>query len=244
MRLTRVHCPLALAAGTEVVLPEAASEHVRRVLRLRVGDEILVFDGQGMEFGAGIASVAGGTVRVRLAGQVTAMPESSLAVTLVQGVSRGERMDLTLQKATELGVRAIVPVLTSRSVVRLDARQAAAKLRHWQAVVISACEQCGRSRLPELHAAQSWPGYLTRHATAATRLLLDPEADAELASLVDPGTSVDLLVGPEGGLDETERAAAGAAGFRAVRIGPRVLRTETAGIAALAVLQSRWGDLR
>jgi 16S rRNA (uracil1498-N3)-methyltransferase len=243
VRLTRVHCAAPLAAGGELALPAAAAAHVVRVLRRSVGDALVVFDGCGTDFRAEIASIAGGTVRVRLLERLAGGADSPLAITLIQAVSRGERMDWTLQKATELGVKEIVPVLTARSVVRLDGRQAEAKLRHWQAVVIAACEQSGRSRLPQLRSLVPLREHLSRTAQAGLRLVLDPDADTELAALPAPGGAVDLLVGPEGGFDADELAVARAAAYRAVRLGPRVLRTETAGIVALAILQSRWGDL-
>jgi 16S rRNA (uracil1498-N3)-methyltransferase len=217
--------------------------HVTRVLRLRAGDPLTVFDGRGSEYRAEIASIAGGTVRVRLLARVAGRPESPLAVTLVQGVSRGERMDWTVQKATELGVCAIAPVLTARSVVRLDARQAEAKLRHWQGIVVAACEQSGRCVVPELRPPEPLPAWLARPTGAVLRLVLDADADTELAAMPAPVGAVELLIGPEGGFDEDEVATARRAGFRPARLGPRVLRTETAGIVALAVLQSRWGDL-
>jgi 16S rRNA (uracil1498-N3)-methyltransferase len=163
-------------------------------------------------------------------------------------------MDWTLQKATELGVRRIVPVLTARSVVRLDERQAAAKLRHWRAIVTAACEQSGRSVLPELALPVALASWLAKPRGAGLRLRLDPAAHSSLATFdTTPGScadlkqspaAVELLVGPEGGLDDEEIRIADAAGFQPVRLGPRVLRTETAGVAALAVLQARWGDLR
>jgi 16S rRNA (uracil1498-N3)-methyltransferase len=244
VRLSRVHCAAALTPGAELALPEAAASHVARVLRLRVGAPLAVFDGRGKEVRAEIASIAGAAVRVRLLDDVEPRPESPLAVTLVQAVSRGERMDWTLQKATELGVRAIAPVLSARSVVRLDARQAEAKLRHWQAIVVAACEQCGRSVLPELRPPETLGACLARPAAGELRLVLDAEASTELAAIPAPAGAVQLLVGPEGGFEDDEVAAARAVGHRPARLGPRVLRTETAGIAALAVLQSHWGDLR
>jgi 16S rRNA (uracil1498-N3)-methyltransferase len=243
VRLTRVHCAAPLTAGGELALAEAAAAHVVRVLRLRAGDALVVFDGRGADFRGEIASIAGGTVRVRLLERLPVRPESPLAITLVQAISRGERMDWTLQKATELGASAIAPVMAARSVVRLDTRQAEAKLCHWQAVVIAACEQSGRSRLPELRSPEPLREHLGRAPGPGPRLVLDPDADTELAALSAPGSAVELLVGPEGGFDTDELAAAHAAGYRAVRLGPRVLRTETAGIVALAILQSRWGDL-
>jgi 16S rRNA (uracil1498-N3)-methyltransferase len=165
-------------------------------------------------------------------------------VTLVQAVSRGERMDWTLQKATELGVRRIQPVLAARSVVRLDEQQGERRLRHWQAVVASAREQCGRSVLPRIEVPLELPRYLERPGGEVRRLVLAPEGEGSIGGLAGGLTSVELLIGPEGGLDEAELAAAVRAGFEPMRLGPRVLRTETAGIAALAVLQALAGDLR
>ncbi len=171
------------------------------------------------------------------------LPESPLRITLVQAVSRGERMDWTLQKATELGVRTIVPVLSSRSVVRLDDKQAGKKLRHWQAVVAGACEQCGRSTVPEIRPPQELSHYLASSTREGQRFVLSPTGPASLAGLTSVGSRVELLIGPEGGLDDTELARAAASGHVPVRLGPRVLRTETAGIVALTVLQALWGDL-
>ncbi len=243
MRLTRVHLAGPLAAGTEVTLPEAAARHVTRVLRLRPGAALQLFDGSGADFSAQITEVAGPRVRARILERIDGLPESPLAVTLVQAVSRGERMDWTLQKATELGVRRIQPVLSARSVVRLDGQQGERRLRHWQAVVASACEQCGRSVLPVVEAPLDLPRYLEAPRGAGRRLVLAPDGPASIGGLAAGLDRVELLIGPEGGLDAAEVAAAGRAGFERVRLGPRVLRTETAGIAALAVLQALAGDL-
>lgn len=244
MRLTRVHLAQPLAAATEVVLPEAAAGHVARVLRLRPGAALLLFDGSGADFRAEITEMAGLRVRARVLERIDGLPESPLAVTLVQAVSRGERMDWTLQKATELGVGRIQPVLSARSVVRLDEQQGERRLRHWQAVVASACEQCGRSVLPIVEAPLALPRYLETSRGDGRRLLLAPEGAGSIGSIAAGLASVELLIGPEGGLDEAEVATAERAGFERVRLGPRVLRTETAGIAALAVLQALAGDLR
>jgi len=243
VRLTRVHCAAPLAAGAEIPLPEAAAKHVSRVLRLGAGDALVIFDGRGSDFRAEIAAIAGGTVRVRLLERVPGRAESPLAITLIQGVSRGGRMDRTLRKAAELGVSVIAPVLSVRSVVRLDPRQAEAKVRHWQAIVVAACEQSGRSVLPELRPPEPLRVCLAGPARPGLRVVLDPDAGTELATIPAPVTAIDLLIGPEGGLDADELEAARAAGYRPARLGPRVLRTETAGIAALAVLQARFGDL-
>jgi 16S rRNA (uracil1498-N3)-methyltransferase len=248
VRLTRVHVPGPLAAAGEVSLPEAAAAHVARVLRLRPGARLVLFDGSGADFLAEISDIAGSRVRARIDGRAEGLPESPLAVTLVQAVSRGERMDWTLQKATELGVQRIQPVLAARSVVRLDERQGERRLRHWQAVVASACEQCGRSVLPAMEPPLELPRYLAGPRGAALRLVLSPDAATSLATsagrLDGDGGGIELLIGPEGGLEAAEVAEATRAGFEPVSLGPRVLRTETAGIAALAVLQALAGDLR
>jgi 16S rRNA (uracil1498-N3)-methyltransferase len=244
VRLSRVYCESALVAGTEVALPASAANHVARVLRLRAGAPIVAFDGSGNDYRCEIVAVEGARVRVLVGDATAGRRESPLAVTLVQAVSRGERMDLTLQKATELGVSVIVPVLSTRSVVRLDERQAAAKLRHWQAVVTSACEQSGRSVLPRVHAPLDLGRYLAESPRDGLRLVPNPRATESLAGLAVAPATAELLVGPEGGFEESELLGAERAGFRPVRLGPRVLRTETAGIVALAVLQARWGDLR
>lgn len=244
MRLNRVHTDGPLATGSEVNLAEAGARHVARVLRLRAGAPLLLFDGSGNDYRAEIVAVEGDRVRVAVGERTAGLRESPLAVTLVQAVSRGERMDWTLQKATELGVRRIQPVLSARSVVRLDERQAASKLRHWRAIVAGACEQCGRSSLPEVRVPLELSRYLAEGQPEGRRLVLSPGGPASLAGLSSTSTRVELLIGPEGGLDDIEFDAAVRAGFAPVRLGPRVLRTETAGIVALAVLQALWGDLQ
>jgi len=232
-----------LETGREIALPESASQHVVKVLRLRAGDSLLLFDGRGNEHDAEIVSIAQGRVSARVLDRRAGVGESPLAITLVQAVSRADRMDMTLQKATELGVHSIAPVLTIRSVVRLDGEQAQRKLRHWRSLVVSACEQSGRTFVPAVAEPVQLAAYLSAAQRAGARLVLDPASPMSLAQLPDPGGSVDLLIGPEGGLEDAELAAARGAGFTPVRAGPRVLRTETAGLAALAILQARWGDL-
>jgi len=244
VRLNRVHAGQALLVGAEVLLPEAAAYHVARVLRLRAGAPLTLFDGSGADFGGEIVAVDGDRVRVRVVARSAGLRESPLAITLVQAVSRSERMDWTLQKATELGVRRIQPVLSARSVVRLDERQAQKKLRHWQAIVAGACEQCGRSVLPDVRAPVELARYLAEAPREGQRLVLSPSGPASLAGLASAAARVELLIGPEGGLEDGELDAARRAGFAPVRLGPRVLRTETAGIVALAVLQALWGDLQ
>jgi 16S rRNA (uracil1498-N3)-methyltransferase len=171
-------------------------------------------------------------------------PPSRLGITLAQGISRGERMDYAIQKATELGVARIVPLLCERSVVRLDKTQADRKLEHWRGVTIAASEQCGRADLPAIDPPVSLPEYLAaRGSPSHLSLVLDPAAGACLGQLRDPMDTVELLIGPEGGLSDAELALALRVGFKGLRLGPRVLRTETAAAAAIAVLQAMHGDL-
>jgi 16S rRNA (uracil1498-N3)-methyltransferase len=244
MRLTRVYCDGPLVTGAELRLPAAGAYHVARVLRMREGGTLNVFDGAGQEYQAEIARVEGDAVTVRLGTQASAPTESPLKITLVQGVSRSERMDWTLQKATELGVAAIAPVLTARSVVRLDDKQAQKKQGHWRGIVIGACEQCGRARVPAVAAPITLREYLSTVRKDGMRLVLSPSAPGSLAGLASLPSKIELLIGPEGGLDDDELLLAQKAGFMPVRLGPRVLRTETAAVVALSVMQALWGDLQ
>jgi 16S rRNA (uracil1498-N3)-methyltransferase len=245
MRLTRVHVAGPLVSGQRLRLEGNAASHVTRVLRLRVGGTLVVFDGAGGEYEASIDKAHGGEVLVAVGARADTERESVLPLTLAQGVSRGERMDLVVQKATELGVSHLVPVLTERSVVRLTAQQSDRKVNHWRAVVVAACEQCGRNRLPSVAAPVPLAEFLKGSAAAGgdTRLLLSPAGTATLEDVPRPGAGVTVLIGPEGGLTDEEEKSAIAAGFTALRLGPRVLRTETAAIAALALLQRKFGDL-
>ena len=243
MRVTRVYVEQPLAADAEARNTGDAANHVTRVLRLEAGTELTLFDGRGGEYPARIETLRKGQVVLRVAGKSAIERESPLAIDLVQGISRGERMDLVVQKATELGVRRIVPVITERTVVRLDQRQAEKRLRHWRGIAIAACEQCGRNRLPEIASPQPLSVLLAEPAGSCRRLVLSPEASSSVRDLPSDSTDIQLLIGPEGGLSEGERAATLAAGFQALRLGPRILRTETAAIAAVAALQERHGDL-
>lgn len=244
MRLTRVHVAGPLVSGKRVKLEGNAASHITRVLRLRVGTALVLFDGTGGEYEGSIDRAHGGEVIVAVGAQAAVERESPLELTLAQGVSRGERMDLVVQKATELGVSHLVPVLTERSVVRLTAQQSDRKVNHWRAIAIAACEQCGRNRLPSVAPPVALREFLKGGAGAAgTRLLLSPEGTATLGKVARPGGAVTVLIGPEGGLTDEEEQAAVAAGFTALRLGPRVLRTETAAIAALTLLQREFGDL-
>jgi 16S rRNA (uracil1498-N3)-methyltransferase len=247
MRLRRLYLATAFDGGARLALAPAAANHLTRVLRMQGGDALSVFDGAGREHRARIASVHGLRVEIEVGEALPPLPESPLAITLAQGVSRGERMDYAIQKATELGVARIVPLLMARSVVRLDARQAAARLEHWRGVAIGACEQCGRATLPLLETPRPLADYLAAVAGSASpgslRLVLLPGAGSGPAALPAPLAAIELLIGPEGGLDPAETALVQAAGYRGLRLGPRILRTETAAAAAIAALQALRGDL-
>jgi len=243
VRVTRLYVPDALAAHTEHTVREATANHITRVLRLRSGDALVVFDGRGGQYAARIAAVRKSTVVLRVAEHEAAERESPLHITLAQGISRGERMDFVMQKATELGVSRIVPVVSERSVVRLDAPQADNRLRHWRAVVIAACEQCGRNRVPELDPPLALERLLASEKLPERRLMLTADATLRVRDLEAKPEPVAVLIGPEGGLAPAEHSAALRAGFLALRVGPRVLRTETAALTALAALQLLGGDL-
>lgn len=242
MPIPRFYCPIPLAAGRQALLPEAVTRHALSALRLRVGDALILFNGDGCECTA-ILESGGRQARVRVMDCRPAHRESPLAVTLAQGVSSGERMDYTLQKAVELGVAAIQPIMTRRTVVRLGADKRLRRRAHWQGVVMSACEQCGRTRLPEVDEIVDFPDWLAGAGRDfPIRFMLDPQGAMRLRELAPPTGPVLLLAGPEGGLEPGEREAARSAGFIPLCLGPRILRTETAAVAALAAMQSLWGD--
>ena len=241
--MPRFHCPLPLAPDRRVVLPDAVARHAARVLRLRDGQGVTLFNGDGHEY-PGILSLAG-RASVHLLARLSPQRESPLRIRLAQGISSGERMDLTVQKAVELGVVVIQPLMMRRTIVRLAGDKPERRRAHWQAVVISACEQCGRNLVPEVAGIRDFDAWGRAWADARDGnlgLMLDPAAARGLADLPRPRGTVTLLAGPEGGFEDTERALAAEAGFLAVRLGPRILRTETAALAALAALQALWGD--
>jgi 16S rRNA (uracil1498-N3)-methyltransferase len=243
MRLTRIHVDLPLAAGAEIELPRQAGEHLTRVLRLEPGAALTLFNGAGGEYAATLAPRNGKQVRARVLGFDAVERESALDLTLLQGVARGDRMDLIVQKATELGVSRIVPVLAERSVVKVDAKLRDRKREHWQAVAIAACEQCGRNRVPKITDPLPLGDAVAQLPADGARCLLAAGAGEPLTAVArDRARTIALLIGPEGGLADNEREFARIHGFAGYRIGPRILRTETAGLAALAVLQTIAGD--
>jgi 16S rRNA (uracil1498-N3)-methyltransferase len=244
MRRIRIHVELALAESVEVTLPDAAAAHVARVLRLAAGDAVVLFNGDGNDYAATLTAVDRRAATARVQAVQAVANESPLTLTLAQGLARGEKMDLVVQKATELGVARIVPLLSERSEVRLDRARSDKRLHHWRAVAAGACEQCGRARLPTIEPPQELGAWArTLGQAGALRLALLPDAAQGLRGLVMPAEGAVLVAGPEGGLGERDVAALQAAGFAGLRLGPRILRTETAGLAALAALQALYGDL-
>lgn len=243
MRTIRCFVDAPLAPGAVVTLSESATAHLVRVLRLSAGDPVVLFNGNGQDFAATLRSVGKRGAEAEVHDARPVANESPLRITLAQGIARGEKMDWVLQKATELGVAAIIPVSTERTEVKLDAERAGKRLAHWQGILCAACEQSGRARLPALAEPRTLAAYAATEP-AVVKLVLDPGGELGLRDLSLPAAAeVALLVGPEGGLSERDLATAHAAGFRGLRLGPRILRTETAGLAALAALQALYGDL-
>lgn len=242
--MPRFYCREALAPGAHIELPEPVARHAVRVLRLPPGAPMVLFDGRGGEYPAHIERIERDRVTAQLGAWREVEFESPLAVTLVQALQAGEKMDFTIQKAVELGVRNIVPVESRRSVLRLSGDRAGKRVAHWQGVVAAACEQCGRNQVPLVAPLEKLENWLARPAHGALRLMLAPDAEQTLAAVAPPAGEIQLLIGAEGGLDPQEVLAAKQAGFQAVRMGPRILRTETAGLAALAAMQALWGDFR
>ncbi len=242
MPIPRIYLPVPLVTGQVVELDDNARRHAVQVLRLREGDALVLFNGEGGEYEAVIDRADKRAVTARVGTFHDMDRESPLAVHLGLGIAKGERMDFALQKATELGVAAITPLFTERVVVRLDAKRLAKRMEHWQGVTVAACEQSGRNRLPRLHPAVPLDDWLVTRDEAC-RLFLDPRADRTLPDLARPSGAVALAIGPEGGFSERERSRVSEHDFTGVRLGPRVLRTETAALTALAAVQVLWGDL-
>ena len=216
-----------------------------RVLRLKAGDAVVLFNGDGTEYAAVISEAGRDRLALDVTGRAAVDRESPLAVTLAQAVSGGERMDYTVQKAVELGAAAIQPLTAERSVVRLQGERAAKRAEHWQAVVVASCEQCGRNRLPRVLPLLGFDAYLAGQAArrdGVLRLMLSPRSVRGLRDLDRPAGAIVLLAGPEGGFSPQEERVAEQAGFLPARVGPRVLRTETAAVAALSAIQALWGD--
>ena len=244
MRIPRVHIAQPLQAGREVLLPEQAGEHIVRVLRLERGHPLILFNGDGCEYDATLAVLAKRAVTADIHAVREVDRESPLKLTLAQGIARGEKMDWILQKATELGVARIVPLVTERTEVKLDEDRAERRLAHWRSVVAGACEQCGRTRLPQIDAPQRLDRWLGGLADGGVlRIALLPEGTIGLRQFPQVDNDALLCVGPEGGFSDNDVAMLAQARFHGLRLGPRVLRTETAGLTAIAALQAIAGDL-
>ncbi len=242
---TRLFVSGALINGSEIELDADRARYLGKVLRMRVGDALTIFNGEGPEWPAHITHISKNSLTLALGENAHAGTESALKIHLVQGISRGERMDFVVQKATELGVKRITPILTEYGVVKLNPDRAEKRREHWQKIASSACEQSGRTRLPLIDTPvplKNWFG--SKPENVGAELILAPGATTSLASIAAPETKVCVMIGPEGGFSISEYADAEVSGFNAVSLGPRIMRTESAAIATMAVLQSLWGDLR
>jgi 16S rRNA (uracil1498-N3)-methyltransferase len=243
MASPRIFCDFRLGPGAQFPLPQDAANHVGRALRLRPGDALVVFDGRGGEYEAVIQRIDRDRVEVKTGAYHAEDREAPIEVGLVQGLPEADKMDWILQKSVELGIAWVQPVVCERSVVRLSGERAARREAHWQRVVVAACEQCGRNRVPALRPTLAFRDWAAQPSQAA-RWMLAPGAGESLAARPAPAGPVELLVGPEGGLSEREFDIAATIGFEALALGPRVLRAETAPLAALAAMQALWGDFR
>jgi 16S rRNA (uracil1498-N3)-methyltransferase len=249
----RFYNPESMQIGAIVKLSENAAAHATRVLRLEISDEIILFNGDGHDYICAITTVKKNEVLVIVKSIVKITNESPLNITLLQGISSGDRMDYTIQKAVELGVTAIVPITTTRSVVKLSAERGEKRLAHWQNVVIAACAQCGRAKIPNVAipiSLSAWLGANIDVASGASnfnnktdeRILLNPVGAKQLAALPKTALNIQLLIGAEGGLSQTEIDLATNHGFQSIVLGPRILRTETAALVAISAMQTLWGD--
>lgn len=241
MRIPRIYIDQPLAITESILLNENASHYLSKVLRMQEGRELIVFNGQGGEYFSQIKELGKKQVSIQINQFNQDNRQSTLDLHLAIGISRGERMDWVLQKATELGVTQIIPLITERTEVKIKGEKQDKKMQHWQQIIISACEQCQRNLLPLLHEPQSIDEWLKTVSTDY-RFVLHHRNDQSLSKSSTP-RSVTLLIGPEGGLSEEEISLAENEKFQSLRLGPRILRTETAPIAAISLVQYLWGDL-
>jgi 16S rRNA (uracil1498-N3)-methyltransferase len=243
MRIPRIFTQQLLSTQSEVELESAPSAHIARAMRMGAGDALTLFNGEGGEYAALIIAVSKKTVTVEVGDFRNIELESPLVIHLGIAISRGDRMDWVIQKATELGVSRVSPLLTQRTEVKLKGDRADKKIQHWRQIGIAACEQCGRNQLPIIEPLQALPEWLAA-TKGETKLVLHHRAlHAEPTNIGCKPTKVSLLIGPEGGLSDIEIGLAEEAQFQALRLGPRVMRTETAPLAAIAILQAQWGDM-
>jgi 16S rRNA (uracil1498-N3)-methyltransferase len=241
MRLPRIYTPQALVLNATIALEQQASHHLGKVLRAHIGDEVFLFNGDGGEFLGRISGITKQTVTVELHMFVDSSNESSLSIHLGICISKGDRMDLVMQKATELGVTEITPLLGERSQIKRNKEALAKKLRHWQQVVVSACEQSGRNYVPKVNHVENSIDWF-KACDSQAKLILDPFCDSN-AKTIQQVDSVALAIGPEGGFSKQEVSHANACGFNGLNLGPRILRTETAPLAAITLCQTKWGDI-
>jgi len=241
MKQIRIYQDTELASGNSVSLDKLASNHLLRVLRLRQGDEFILFNGDGYEYTSKL-EISAKTAIAQISEAHTTRRESALQLHLYQGISKGERMDFAIQKAIELGVSAITPMFCERTVVSLKGDRLSKKLQHWQGIAISACEQSGRNRIPLIHPALAFPQALAADTTQL-KLMLEPTADQQFSSLQPENNAVSIYIGPEGGFSDNEISQAKNCDLRGINLGPRILRTETAALAAVTACQLLWGDL-
>jgi 16S rRNA (uracil1498-N3)-methyltransferase len=244
MRIPRIFTSGPLRAGVSATLDERASHHILRVLRLRQEGKLSLFNELGEEYEATLTGTRNERAVVMTRNRMYRTTESRLNLVLCQGIARHERMDFAIQKSVELGVSTIAPLWMERCQVRLRGTRLAKRMQHWHGVIVSACEQCGRTRIPELLEPQDLSSWLASDRTAATRFILDPQGSAVIPDAVDAKYPIVLLAGPEGGFCQSERESAAHAGYLSLCLGPRVLRTETASLAAIAAMQAMWGDFR
>ncbi len=239
----RFHSPTALTVGQSVPLSDNAMAHAVRVMRLKVGDTLTLFCGDGFDYQCALTSIEKKSARVEVLSRTQVSNESPLSIRLLQGISSGDRMDYTIQKAVELGVTEIYPLSTERCVTKLSGDRAEKRTEHWQGVAIAACEQSGRAVIPHVHVPLALPQWLSQYATPdCLNLLLNPVGANRLAVLSKPDHPIHLLIGPEGGLSPAEIELATQHHFQSIVLGPRILRTETAALTAIACMQSLWGD--
>jgi 16S rRNA (uracil1498-N3)-methyltransferase len=244
MRTPRLYIPKIAASGENITVTGQSAHHVIQVLRLRPGAVVRIFNGNGMEWETVLLESKRSEAVLKVGAAVKAIADSSLSITLAQGIARNDRMDLILQKSVELGVSRIQPLWMQRCQAHVKGERLEKRMLHWQGVIISACEQCGRSTLPEIYKPVEYTTWVTRQNPLSLGLMLQPECEQTLHDISPPESDILVLVGPEGGLDTEEQRLATASGFRGIRLGQRILRTETAALSALAGMHALWGDFR
>lgn len=239
----RFYTPSPLALGASVQLSESAAAHATRALRLNIGDDVVLFNGDGFNYSCTLTDIKKNSVTAMVNNAAEVHNESPLNITLIQAISSGDRMDFTIQKAVELGVKNIQPISSKRSVVKLSAERAEKRTEHWQNIAISACEQSGRAYVPKVLAPTSLEQWLSKNPSATnTRILLNPIGAVRLTEITKPTGEIQLLIGAEGGLSQEEIGLASSHHFQSIVLGPRILRTETAALTAIAAMQLAWGD--